>query len=588
MSGGVGVGRVGVGRVDVWCVGTGCVGGIDDAHHLGQAGEGSSDHRACTLLVVTRCHPLARRLAVRAGRPTHRHLDLTVEVPHRIDRPERQRLMQGEVVLQIEVDPHPPAQFVRGLGELEQTRIHERSVDRDRAADVKSLAATRFVVVGHQPAHRRAAIARPIEQAHHHLVVDVEAGGERLGVTVHQPIERLLVPMRVAAFWRLLLHELLSFLGVGLGLLRRLLITHHVFRRLGPHVTTIVETLAPGTAGDLLELSNAQHPDPAAVVLAQLREQHRTNRHVDPDAERVGATDDLQQTGLCQTFDEQPILGEQAGMVHTDTSREEAPEALAEWRVEPEAPDQRLDLLLLILGERAQAQQSLRRLGGLALGEMHEIDGGPARRQQLFDRVVQRGRAIGEVERYRPIGRRDQCGFPTGPFGEVAFEERRRTEGRRHQEELAAREFEQRKLPGPAALRIRIEVELVGDHDIDRRIGTVAQRPVGQNLCRATDDRCIRVDAPVAGHHADAVGAERAAQFEELLRHQRLDRCGVHASLVSPERQEVGGDRDQRLARAGRGVEDHVVAGDQFEGRLLLSRIQVDPLLGHVGTEPVE
>ena len=40
----------------------------------------------------------------------------------------------------------------------------------------------------------------------------------------------------------------------------------------------------------------------------------------------------------------------------------------------------------------------------------------------------------------------------------------------------------------------------------------------------------VGVDGGVAGHHADVLGAEGLAEVEELLRHQRLDRCGVEAA----------------------------------------------------------
>ncbi len=35
---------------------------------------------------------------------------------------------------------------------------------------------------------------------------------------------------------------------------------------------------------------------------------------------------------------------------------------------------------------------------------------------------------------------------------------------------------------------------------------------------------------------------------------------------------------DQRLARAGRSREHHVLSGEQLEDRLLLRRVQLDPL----------
>ncbi len=83
-------------------------------------------------------------------------------------------------------------------------------------------------------------------------------------------------------------------------------------------------------------------------------------------------------------------------------------------------------------------------------------------------------------------------------------------------------------------------------------------------------------------------GAERVAQLEELLGHERLDRRGVDAAFVAGEGDEVRGDRHQRLAGTRRRVEDHVAAGDQVEDGLLLRRVHLDSLLDRVRGEAVE
>ncbi len=150
------------------------------------------------------------------------------------------------------------------------------------------------------------------------------------------------------------------------------------------------------------------------------------------------------------------------------------------------------------------------------------------------------------------------------------------------------RQFEQRHLPRPAALRVAVVVELVDDGDVDGRFGTVAQRPVGEDLGGAADDRCVGVDGGVAGDHPDAIRAEVAAEGEELLADERLDRCGVDAALALRERREVGGGGDERLPRTGRRVEDHVVADEQLEDRLLLCRVELEADRRGVRVEPVE
>ncbi len=96
----------------------------------------------------------------------------------------------------------------------------------------------------------------------------------------------------------------------------------------------------------------------------------------------------------------------------------------------------------------------------------------------------------------------------------------------------ARRQLQERHLPGPAAVGLAVVVELVHDHEPDVGARALAQGDVGQYLGRAGDDRCVGVDARVAGEHADVVGPEHLAEREELLAHQRLDRRGVEARRV--------------------------------------------------------
>ena len=52
--------------------------------------------------------------------------------------------------------------------------------------------------------------------------------------------------------------------------------------------------------------------------LRQAGEQHGADRHVDADAEGVGAADDLEQPGLGQLLDQPAVLRQHAGVVHAD------------------------------------------------------------------------------------------------------------------------------------------------------------------------------------------------------------------------------------------------------------------------------
>ena len=104
--------------------------------------------------------------------------------------------------------------------------------------------------------------------------------------------------------------------------------------------------------------------------------------------------------------------------------------------------------------------------------------------------------------------------------------------------------------------------------------GPLAQRDVGQHLGGAGDDRGVVVDRRVAGEHADVGRAEDAAEREELLADQRLDRRGVVAPPSGRQGRVLRAGGDQRLARAGRRREDDVRAADQLDQRLLLRRVQ--------------
>ncbi len=150
------------------------------------------------------------------------------------------------------------------------------------------------------------------------------------------------------------------------------------------------------------------------------------------------------------------------------------------------------------------------------------------------------------------------------------------------------RQLEQRHLPGPAAVGLGVEVELVHHHLADVGLGTLAQRDVGQHLGGAADDRRLGVDRGVAGQHADVLGAEDVDQREELLRDQRLDRRGVERAPPLGQRREVRAGGDQALPGAGRRGEDHVGAADQLDQRLLLRRVERQPLLADPGLEDVE
>ena len=119
------------------------------------------------------------------------------------------------------------------------------------------------------------------------------------------------------------------------------------------------------------------------------------------------------------------------------------------------------------LRAHVDAHQRLRPLQRRGLGEVDDVDRRLPGVQQLLDRLVHRRRRVVVVQRHRALGVGDQRGRPAGAAGEVLAQRRDVAEGGRHQQELRLRQLQQRHLPGPAAVGVAVEVELVHDHEAD-------------------------------------------------------------------------------------------------------------------------
>ena len=182
--------------------------------------------------------------------------------------------------------------------------------------------------------------------------VTVKLRGERLGLGGDEPLEGGLAPGD-RPLGRLLLDDpparqrvVAAGLGEGLGV--GPLVVDDVLGRLHDDAARGVEARPPGPAGDLVELAGLEQPGLLAVVLGQRGEHDRADRHVDADAERVGAADDLEQAGLGERLDQPPVLGQHAGVVHADAVPHQARQRLAEAGGEPEVPDQLRDRVFLL------------------------------------------------------------------------------------------------------------------------------------------------------------------------------------------------------------------------------------------------
>jgi len=98
--------------------------------------------------------------------------------------------------------------------------------------------------------------------------------------------------MRVAPLRRLPRFDLPQLLRVSASLCSKLVVLDRVLRRLRDDAAVCVETAAPCTPCDLLEVSNGQHFGVLTVVLAELREEHRADRHVHADSQGVRPAND--------------------------------------------------------------------------------------------------------------------------------------------------------------------------------------------------------------------------------------------------------------------------------------------------------
>ena len=440
------------------------------------------------------------------------------------ERPER--LVEGEVGLQMLGDPHPPARLVGGVEALEGAGGEQGAVHGDRRADVGPLRRAALVVVGEQVAEGGAAVAGPVEDAEQHGVGHLEARAERLGWGGDQPIEGVLAPGH-ETLRGLGPNQLAALLRVVSDLGQGSLVLDDMFGGLDDDTTFPVEAGPPGPARDLVELAGAEQPADTPVIFGQTGQQHSTDGDIDADAESVGAADDLEQSGLGQTFDQTSVTGQHPGVVDADPGADISAEGLAEAGREAEAGYLFSDAVPFAAAGDRGAGERLSSGNRVLLGEVHYINGALAGGEQSLDGLVDRGVDVGVVERHGPGGRTDHRHGAAGAHTEVRLEAAGIPEGGRHEQELGPVQFQQRDLPGPAAVRVGVEVELVHDHLVHRRPAALAQSQVGENFGGGADDRGLAIDSSIASGHPDPLPAKFAGQIEKLLRHQRLDRSGI-------------------------------------------------------------
>ena len=363
---------------------------------------------------------------------------LGVEQVEHGERERRERLVEREVRLQVDgqADAHDA---VRADALLDHARLAQRAVDAERAARELELPPPRLVVVEDERVHVRVDVAAARDHVQQHRGRDLHVRGERLGLGVDELAEARLAPGD-EALRRLLRDPLAPLLRVVAHLVERLAVLRLVLGRLHDHGAGGVVARAARAPGDLVELAGGELAHPGAVVLGQRGEQHRADRHVDADAEGVGAADDPQHALLRELLDEPAVLRQHARVVHADAEPQQPRQGLAERGREAEAADHLRDAVAVLAGGDVRAGQRLRPLERGGLREVHDVDRRLVRRQQLVDRVVDRLDLVEEVQRHRPLDAGDRRGLAARAPAEVGGERRHVAERRRHQHELHVRE----------------------------------------------------------------------------------------------------------------------------------------------------
>ena len=333
---------------------------------------------------------------------------------------QRQRLVHGEIVLQLDVDAQFAAPWARAckesgpqvgirataaevcavgiyllhaghyLARMNSTIL--RSSSERNSCQARCVWA--FLALGGswqsrmQLLHGGAAIALAAQHVQQHAVGDLKARGQPFGLRHDQPRERVFIPVDEIFLRRLALD---GFLAVARGFFGELEIFNDVLGGLGHHPAAIVKALAPGAAADLMKVARAENAGLLAVEFAQPGEEHGADGHVDAHAEGVGAADDLEQAFLRQLLHQDAVFGQQPGVVQADA----VPQPVLDFRAvgagELEAFQGVRDGGLFVAGANVDAGEILRALGRLQLGEVDHIHGGAARWRPGFPGSCARG-----------------------------------------------------------------------------------------------------------------------------------------------------------------------------------------------------
>ena len=336
--------------------------------------------RLAARLVALRRHDLARvlerRLEDREDVEGVRRR-LAVEQLERGHGERRQRLVEGEVGLQVDGEPHRAGRPARA-GRAARPRRPRAARGRSRSAcgcgaAARSrgswLSSSRWRIAANGSPGRAMTLSS-IEW----VTEKRDVSGSGSAATSRSKVGS---PHDTKPSGGLRFDQLAQLLGVVAGLGLRLLVLDDVVGRLHDDGAGGVEAGPPGAAGDLVELAGRQVPGARPVVLGQRRDEHGPDRHVDADAEGVGAADHLEQPGLRERLDQPAVARQHPGVVHADAVPDEPRQRLAEAGREAEAADHLGDLVPLLPGATLTLVSACARSMRRGLGEVHDVDRRP-------------------------------------------------------------------------------------------------------------------------------------------------------------------------------------------------------------------
>ena len=121
--------------------------------------------------------------------------------------------------------------------------------------------------------------------------------------------------MHEAALGGLALDQLLFLFRVACGFGFEALILDHMLGCHRDDIAVVVEAFAACASTDLVEVAGGEDAGFDAAIFTELGEEHGADRHVDADAEGIGAANHFEHAFLSELLDQHSILGQQTRVV---------------------------------------------------------------------------------------------------------------------------------------------------------------------------------------------------------------------------------------------------------------------------------